>query len=50
VTFDEDQFSVKDVSNLLARAGYQVGVGEGRPNSKASYGQGWGLFRIEEPS
>lgn len=48
ITFDEDQFSVQDVTNLLARAGLQVGIGEGRPNSKSSNGQGWGLFRLAD--
>ena len=25
----------------------QVGIGEGRPDSKQSTGQGWGLFKVE---
>ena len=48
VTWDADQFTVTDVANLLLRAGMQVGVGEGRPNSKKSFGLGWGTFRIAE--
>jgi len=44
VRFDADIFSVADVMNLLARAGQQVGIGEGRPDSKNSCGLGWGLF------
>ena len=49
--WDADQFGMGDVANLLARAGMQVGVGEGRPFSKKSHGMGWGLFRLtEEPS
>lgn len=47
VRFDRDQFTAADVGNLLLRAGTQVGIGEGRPNSKQSYGQGWGTFEIE---
>lgn len=47
VQYDRDQFSRQDVINLLARAGLQVGVGEGRPDSKASAGMGWGQFEIE---
>ena len=47
IRWDEDQFTLEDVSNLLARAGQQVGIGEGRPFSKNSTGQGWGTFRIE---
>lgn len=47
VRFDADQFTTQDVTNLLARAGMQVGVGEGRPFSPNSYGQGWGLFSLE---
>lgn len=50
ITFDGDQFSLSDVSNLLLRAGMQVGVGEGRPNSKKSHGMGWGTFTIEGKS
>lgn len=46
VTFDADQFSLTDVSNLLQRAGMQVGIGEGRPDSKQSAGMGWGTFLI----
>ena len=48
ITFDADQFKAEDVLNLLSRAGQQCGVGEGRPNSKASNGQGWGTFKIKE--
>lgn len=47
VRYDADMFSLADVANLLMRAGMQVGVGEGRPDSKSSAGQGWGLFEIE---
>jgi hypothetical protein len=47
IRFDADQFSVSDVANLLARVGMQVGIGEGRPDSKNSAGQGWGLFSVE---
>lgn len=48
VRFDEDQFSLTDVSNLLARVGLQCGVGECRPNSRESTGKGFGLFTIEQ--
>lgn len=48
VQFDAGQFSLQDVTNLLLRAGMQVGVGEGRPNSKSSHGQGWGTFTIHQ--
>lgn len=47
VRFDSDQFSVQDVTNLLARVGMQVGIGEGRPDSRDSAGMGWGLFELE---
>lgn len=46
IRYDEDQFSAEDVANLLARAGMQVGVGAGRPDSKDSAGMGWGTFKI----
>lgn len=48
VRFDEDQFTTQDVVNLLARAGQQIGIGEGRPYSKQSAGLGYGLFTVKE--
>lgn len=45
IRFDADIFSATDILNLIARAGQQVGVGEGRPDSKRSCGMGWGMFR-----
>lgn len=47
ITFDADQFTANDVTNLLARAGLQVGIGEGRPFSKSSAGMGFGLFIVK---
>lgn len=47
VRFDADQFTSSDVANLLARAGAQVGIGEGRPFSKSSNGLGFGLFELK---
>jgi hypothetical protein len=44
--YDADQFQAGDVMNLLARVGQQVGIGEGRPDSRESAGIGFGLFRI----
>lgn len=46
IGYDADQFSQKDIVNLLSRVGMQVGIGEGRPDSKDSCGLGWGLFKI----
>lgn len=46
ITYDADMFQQSDVVNLLARAGLQVGIGEGRPDSRNSTGVGWGTFRI----
>jgi len=46
--FDADMITAESVVNLLDRAGRQVGVGEGRPFSKNSVGQGWGTFQIIE--
>lgn len=46
IQYDADQFREIDVINLLARAGAQVGVGEGRPFSKDSCGMGWGTFDV----
>lgn len=47
IRFDMDQFTAQDVSNLISRVGLQVGIGEGRPDSKNSAGMGWGLFSVE---
>lgn len=47
IRWDADQFSLDDVSNLLMRVGVQVGLCEGRPDSKNSAGMGWGLFALE---
>ncbi len=46
IQFDADLMYLKDVMNLLVRAGKQVGICEGRPSSKKSCGMGWGLFEI----
>lgn len=48
VRYDADQFKSQDIANLLMRVGEQVGLGEGRPDSKASAGMGWGTFRIAD--
>lgn len=48
VNYDAEQFGPDDVVNLFARVGLQVGIGEGRPDSRASAGLGWGTFEIEE--
>ena len=48
IQFDGDVFTLEDVTNLLARAGGQVGVGEGRPFSKKSHGMGWGTFEVRQ--
>lgn len=47
VSHDADILSQTDVANLIMRVGCQVGIGEGRPDSKQSAGQGNGLFRID---
>jgi hypothetical protein len=46
VRYDEDQFSLTDVTNLLMRVGIQIGICEGRPGSKNSAGMGWGTFDL----
>lgn len=48
IRWDADQFSVNDISNLLSRVGTQVGLCEGRPDSKNSCGMGWGTFEIAQ--
>jgi hypothetical protein len=46
IRYDADQFNESDIANLLARVGEQVGIGEGRPDSRESCGMGWGLFKL----
>lgn len=46
--YDGDQFSANDIANLVARAGLQVGICEGRPDSSSSTGCGWGMFEISD--
>lgn len=47
VQYDADQFTREDVRRLMTRVGLQVGIGEGRPDSRDSAGLGWGTFRVE---
>lgn len=47
ISFDEDQFSTADVLNLLSRVGLQIGLGEGRHDSRNSSGMGYGCFKVE---
>jgi len=47
IRWDAAQFSAGDIVNLLSRVGMQVGIGEGRPDSKNSAGMGWGLFEVK---
>lgn len=46
IKWDADQFSATDIVNLLARVGAQVGIGEGRADSRNSAGMGWGHFEV----
>jgi hypothetical protein len=46
VRFDAGMLSACDVVNLISRVGMQVGIGEGRPDSKNSAGLGFGLFEV----
>jgi len=47
VRHDSDMFSASDITNLMLRVGMQVGIGEGRPDSKNSAGMGWGTFDLD---
>lgn len=47
VRYDAQQFTADDVANLMLRVGAQVGIGEGRPDSRESAGLGWGTFALE---
>lgn len=46
VKFDADLFLIQDIINLMIRVGAQVGIGEGRADSKSSAGMGWGFFDV----
>lgn len=46
IRYDAGMLTDADVVNLIARVGMQVGVGEGRPDSKQSAGLGFGLFEV----
>lgn len=46
IRFDMDQFTLDDVHNLMTRVGMQVGLCEGRNDSKKSAGLGWGEFAL----
>jgi hypothetical protein len=48
VKFDADMLKLQDIAHLVMRAGTQVGVGEGRPDSKTADGPGleWGKFEV----
>jgi hypothetical protein len=46
IEWDDDVFKAQDIVNLLARAGWQVGIGAGRPLSKMSGGTGKGTFKV----
>lgn len=45
--YDAGLLTEQSIANLLYRAGRQVGIGEGRPDSRNSSGFGFGLFKIE---
>lgn len=47
IRYDADFFTASDVINLLARAGAQVGIGEGRADSRKCVGIGFGFFEIK---
>lgn len=46
IRYDADMIAFPDLANLLMRAGQQVGIGEGRPDSPKSAGIGFGLFTV----
>lgn len=46
INFDAGILTETDVANLISRVGLQVGIGEGRPDSKQSAGVGNGLFKL----
>lgn len=48
IRYDADVFNVTDIGNLINRAGQQVGIGAGRPDSKRSIGLGYGKFTLSQ--
>ena len=46
IRYDAGMLTESDVVNLIQRVGLQVGIGEGRPDSKMSAGLGYGLFEL----
>jgi hypothetical protein len=47
IEYDADTLSAKDVANLLARAGLQVGLCELRPQAPNSFGGDFGTFSVK---
>nr|BDD44904.1 hypothetical protein 8 [bacterium] len=47
IRYDAGMLTSQDIINLMTRVGMQVGIGEGRPDSKKSAGLGNGLFEID---
>ncbi len=47
IRYDAGMLTDVDIVNLISRVGMQVGIGEGRPDSKQSAGIGFGLFDID---
>lgn len=48
IQYDADVFLPEDIANLMQRAGIQIGVCEGRHDSRKSNGCGWGCFTIPD--
>ena len=46
IDYDSDLFKASDIINLIRRVGVQVGLGEGRHDSRDSTGLGFGTFEI----
>jgi hypothetical protein len=46
VRYDADHFTASDIRNLINRVGAQVGIGEGRADSKDGPGCGYGFFEL----
>lgn len=46
IRYDAGVLNRDDIINLMMRVGMQVGIGEGRPDSKNSAGMGWGTFEL----
>jgi len=47
IQYDANMFTLADITNLFLRVGIQVGIGEGRHDSRKANGMGLGTFKLK---